>query len=89
MGGEQYACLAFGPKVSLSIQDWLLMFGLVDKKEFSMRYVKEHLDIYREELDENDYEGIEIVFSEMFSECRGEYIHKFYDFYQFYIAFYY
>jgi uncharacterized protein (UPF0276 family) len=80
MGGEQYACLVFGPKVPLSIENWMLMFGLVDKKEFSIRYVKENLDIYGEELDENDYEGIEIVFLEKFQECVSQYKKKFYDF---------
>lgn len=60
MGGEKYAGLFYGPKMSITLEQWLLKLEIIDKKGFAEKFVKESGD--------DDYildeEGIDIIFME-------------------------
>jgi hypothetical protein len=75
MGGEQYAVLAFGPKQSFTVKEWMSKLGIVNKSEFSIKYMKTY---YEKQLDENDINTIDLVFERYFDEWINEYLSKFY-----------
>ena len=66
MGGEQYPVLVYGPKKSMTIQEWLLVLSVVDVKQFAdsvrdedeseERYSDESLfiDCYEENEEDNN-----------------------------------
>lgn len=75
MGGEQYAVLAFGPKQSFEVKEWMSKLGIVNKSEFSIKYMKSY---YGKELDEKDIDGINLVFERYFDDYEDNYHSKFY-----------
>jgi hypothetical protein len=75
MGGEQYAVLAFGPKQSFEVKEWMSKLGIVNKSEFSIKYMKSY---YGKELDENNINEINLVFEYYFNEHTQKYQDEFY-----------
>ena len=72
MGGEKYAGLFYGPKVSMTLEQWLLKLDIIDKKVFAEKFIKDSGD--------NDYiideECIDIIFMENICDYADEYYTK-------------
>jgi hypothetical protein len=69
MGGEQQAVLVYGPKKSYSFMELIELFGLVDKKEWVKKFMEtEDHDYEPFDDDEDELEGIDIIFDQEFNE---------------------
>lgn len=68
MGGEQQAVLVYGPKKSYDYEEFVDIFQLIDKKEWVKNFLENEQHTYEDPYDENDLEGIEIIFDQEFMD---------------------
>lgn len=67
MGGEQYACLMYGPNVEYSVKEWTEKLKVINKKEWVKHFMLFEKHDYEEPYDSDDEEGIDIVFDQEFN----------------------
>lgn len=70
MGGEQYACLMYGPNVEYTMKKWTKKLKVVNKKEWVKHFMLFEKHDYEEPYDSDDEEGIDIIFDQEFNDYK-------------------